>query len=89
MNETPAVLVRLSKENFCTILLARTVYLQGVNARTASSLGASLCGENAHALISKETASGSTSCALFCTLSGATGFEFSFMRDGRLVDILT
>ena len=50
MNKTPAVLARLNKENFCTNLLARTVYLQGVKElrRTASSIDASVCGENAH-----------------------------------------
>ena len=50
MNKTPAVLVRLNKENHFTNLLVRTVYLQGVKelTRTASSIDASVCGENAH-----------------------------------------
>ena len=38
-------------------------------------------------LISKETAGGNTSCALFCTPSGTLSFELSFIRDCRLVDM--
>ena len=93
MNKTPAVLVRLSKENFCTNLLARTVYLQGVNTRTASSLHASLCGENAHGsapgfacentcaptstLISKET---DVHCSALCQAQQALSFPLNLRR---------